>query len=195
MIFEWEQREENKIITKNRKQIRYLNIFNIINISTLLSADAKSAILLSVPSLTRVEGLNFSLLPFSRWFCLVNFLCNVWKGLSYLNFSVSVSLIFNNGQFYLKYYFLHQRNPPSLKGFSEVSIAMSLFSFFTKMLKPLQFFIFITLGRTSESLPKHVLYWPQHTDFTETSFLSTFFKMLFCITVFSMLAIRKPIDI
>ena len=39
---------------KRRKQIRYINIFNIINFLTLLSADAKSAILLRVPSLTKV---------------------------------------------------------------------------------------------------------------------------------------------
>ena len=57
---------------KKRKQIRYLNIFNIINILTLLSADPKSAILLRVPSLTKVEVHNFPLLHFPRWFCLVN---------------------------------------------------------------------------------------------------------------------------
>ena len=47
---------------KKRKQIRYLNIFNIINILALLSADAKLAILLRVLSLTKVEVRNFSLL-------------------------------------------------------------------------------------------------------------------------------------
>ena len=57
---------------KKRKQIRYLNTFNIINILTLLSADAKSAILLRVPSLTKVQVRNFPLLLFPRWFCLVN---------------------------------------------------------------------------------------------------------------------------
>ena len=44
---------------KKRKQIRYFNIFNIINILTLLSGYAKSAILLRVPSLTKVEVRNF----------------------------------------------------------------------------------------------------------------------------------------
>ena len=57
---------------KKRKQIRYLNIFNITNILTLQSADAKSAILLRVPSLTKVEVRNFPLLHFPRWFILVN---------------------------------------------------------------------------------------------------------------------------
>ena len=51
---------------KKRKQIRYLNIFNTINILTLLTADAKSAILLRVPSLTKVEVGNFLWLHFMR---------------------------------------------------------------------------------------------------------------------------------
>ena len=38
----------------------------------MLNADAKSAILLRVPSLTKVEVCNFPLLHFPRWFCLVN---------------------------------------------------------------------------------------------------------------------------
>ena len=49
-----------------RKQIRYLTFL------TLLSADAKSAIHLRVPSLTKVEVPNFPLIHFSRWFSLVN---------------------------------------------------------------------------------------------------------------------------
>ena len=57
---------------QKRKQIRYLNSFNITNILTLLSADEKSAILLRVPSLIKVEVRNFPLLHFPRWFCLVN---------------------------------------------------------------------------------------------------------------------------
>ena len=57
---------------KKHKKIRYLNIFNIISISTLLSADAKSAILLMVSSLNKVEVRNFRLLYFPRWFCLAN---------------------------------------------------------------------------------------------------------------------------
>ena len=70
-----------------------------------------------------------------------------------------------------------------------MSIATSLFSFSTKMLKPLQFFLIIALGGTSQSLPKNIPYWRQQTDVTETSFLSLFFKMLFYIIVFSILAI------
>ena len=91
-----------------RKQIRYLNIFNIINILKLLGAGAKSAILLRVPSLTKVEVRNFSLLIFPDGsFWLVDnllCLCDLWKGRSYVNSNVSVHSIFNNGQFYLKYY-------------------------------------------------------------------------------------------
>ena len=39
-------------------------------------------------------------------------LYDVWKGRSYVNANFSVSSIFNNGQFYLKYYFLRHRNSP-----------------------------------------------------------------------------------
>ena len=70
-----------------------------------------------------------------------------------------------------------------------MSIATSPFSSSTKMLKPLQFFLIIALGGTSQSLPKNIPYWRQQTDVTETSFLSLFFKMLFYIIVFSILAI------
>ena len=42
------------------------------------------------------------------------------------------------------------------KGLSLVSIATSLFSIFTKMPKPLQFFIFIKFGGTCQALPKNV---------------------------------------
>ena len=108
---------------KKRKQIRYLNIFNIINILTLLSADVKSPILLTVSSLTKVEVPNFSLLNFARWFCLVNgqlaMSLRRVKGQPCVNSNASASSIFNNGHFCLKYYFLHHRNPPiPLKRFS-----------------------------------------------------------------------------
>ena len=98
--------------------------------------------------------------------------CDVWKGRSYVNSTVSVPSIFNNGQLY---YFLHYRNPPpssphSLKGFSQVSIATTPFSFFTKMLKPLQFVIFIALGEKSQSLPKNVPYWRQHCRYRDIIF-------------------------
>ena len=44
------------------------------------------------------------------------------------------------------------------KGLRLVSISMSLFSIFTKMPKPLQFFIFIKFGGTCQDLPKNVPY-------------------------------------
>ena len=62
------------------------------------------------------------------------------------------------------------------------------------MLKPLQFFIFIALGGTSQRLSKNVPSSRQQTEVTETSFLSIFFKMLVYITVVSILAIGKHID-
>ena len=80
---------------KKYKQIIYLNIFNIIIILTWLSADAKSAILLRVPSSTKVQVCNFSLLHFPRWLCLVKFQCfclfdiQHWSVLSYVLLSPS----------------------------------------------------------------------------------------------------------
>ena len=54
------------------------------------------------------------------------YLCNMGKGWSYVNTNVSVSSILINGQFYLKYYFLRHRNPPSKRS----AIATSLFLIF-----------------------------------------------------------------
>ena len=146
---------------KKRKQIRYLDIFNIINILILLSADAKPAILLRVSSLTKVEVRNFPLLHFPIWFCLVNgqlamslrrvnqcsclFDIQQWSVLSFiLNTTFSITEI--------------PPIPHSLKRFSYVSTATSPFPFFTKMLKALQFFIIIALGGTSQTLAKNVPY-------------------------------------
>ena len=129
---------------KKRKQIRYLNIFYIVNVLTLLSA--KSAILLRVPSLTKVEERNFRLLHFPRLFCLVNGQLSMSlrrvKRSVICKFHVSDSLIFNNGQFYLKCNFLHHRNPlPSLRYSAKCQLPRLRSHFFTKMLQPLQLFI------------------------------------------------------
>ena len=102
MIFGCERREENNNITRNASRS------DILTLLTLLSADTKSAVLLRVPSLTKVEVRNFPLLHFPRWLCLVH----GQLAMSVINDNVSVSSIFNNGQFYLTYYFLHQRNSP-----------------------------------------------------------------------------------
>ena len=92
----------------------YFNIFNIINILILLSANAKSAVLLKSSVITKVEVCNFPLLHIPRCLCLVNgqlamSLRHVKR--TYVN-SVSVSSIFNNGQFYINYYFLFHSNCP-----------------------------------------------------------------------------------
>ena len=50
----------------------YFNIFNIINILILLSANAKSAVLLKSSVITKVEVCNFPLLHIPRCLCLVN---------------------------------------------------------------------------------------------------------------------------
>ena len=66
MISRWEQREENNNVTRNASRSDYLTLL------TLLKADAKLAVVLKVPSLTKVEVRNFSLLNFPRWLCLIN---------------------------------------------------------------------------------------------------------------------------
>ena len=90
---------------QKRKQIRYLNILHI-NILSLLCADAKSVMLLYAISCCYIfpDG--------SVWLMdILLCFCDVWKGRSYVNSNVSVSSVFNNGQFYLKCYFLCHRNP------------------------------------------------------------------------------------
>ena len=129
MIFGWEQREENNNVTRNSSRS------DILTLLTLLSADAKWAVLLRVPSITKVEvrKVDFPLLHFPKWLSL--FHAQLAMSLRRVKRSVtckcqfSVSLIFNSCQFYLKYYFLRHRNSPS-KRFSWVSIAASLFSIF-----------------------------------------------------------------
>ena len=131
---------------KKRKQIRYLNIFYIVNVLTLLSADMKSAILLRVPSLTRVEERNFRLLHFPRLFCLVNGQLSMSlrrvKRSVICKFQCFWLFNINNGQFYLKCNFLHHRNPlPPLKDSAKCQLPRLRSHFFTKMLQPLQLFI------------------------------------------------------
>ena len=153
---------------KQHKQIRYHNIFSIINILTLLSADAKSDILVRVPSLTKAEVRNFPLIHFPRWFCLVN--GQLFMSLQRVKRSVIRKIqcfcLFDIQQWSVLSQVLlspSQKSPlnPSLKRFSKVSVATSTLSFFTKMLKPLQFVIFVALGGTSQSLPKNIPYWLQ----------------------------------
>ena len=66
MIFGWEQRKENNSTIKNTSRS------SILSLLTLLSADAKSAVLLKVPSITKVEVGRIPLLHFPRWLCLVH---------------------------------------------------------------------------------------------------------------------------
>ena len=93
---------ENEQPYKKLKQIRY---FNIINIAEYRCTSEGSVINQSWSTQFRVA--TFS--QMGNLLCL----CDAWKGRSYTNANVSVSSIFNNGQFYLKYYFLRDRNSPS----------------------------------------------------------------------------------
>ena len=71
-LFLGENKERKMQHYKKCDQIRYFNIFNIINILALLSAEAKLAVLLRVPSLSKVEVFSFPLPHFPRWLCLVD---------------------------------------------------------------------------------------------------------------------------
>ena len=67
---------------------------------------------------------------FNSWTTCLLCLCDVLKGQSYEN-TILVSLIFKNGQFYLKYYFLSQRIP-TLADIHVSANSKSLFSIFIR---------------------------------------------------------------
>ena len=52
-------------------------------------------------------------------------LCDRGKGRLYINSNASVSSIFNNGQFYLKYYFFRHRNSP----LEEIQLSVNCYVF------------------------------------------------------------------
>ena len=115
------------------------------NILTLLSADAKSAVLLRVSSLTKVEVRNFPLLHYSRWVCFVD------GQLAMSLRRVKRSVICKFHCFSLHYSIRVISVLSTTFSVTEIfplkeSIAMSLFAIFTKMLKALQFFIFVAFG-------------------------------------------------
>ena len=64
-------RKTTNNITRNASSSG-INIFNIIDILTLLSPAAKLAVLLRIPLLIKVEVSNFSLLHIPKWLCLVH---------------------------------------------------------------------------------------------------------------------------
>ena len=178
-------REKNNNITRNSSR------FYILTLLTLLSADAKSGLYLRVSSLTKVEVRNFLLLHFpdgSVWF-MDNLLClcDVWKGRSYVNANVSVCLIFNNVEFYLKYYFLRLRNSLSkeyvsykyvckylegnIKSNFYIWIKFVEYSFSVSPRNKTTEFIqcHINFGETSQGGPNCVLEWALHRDVLGTS--------------------------
>ena len=135
-----------------------------------MSADTKSALLLRVPSLTKVEVRNFSLLQFPRWLCFMdNFqcLCDVWKGRSYVNANVTVSSIFKVSFIWSTAFSVieipHRRDPAKC----QLLRLHPPFSF-TKMLKALQVIIFTAFRGTSKGAPKNVPYWRRQTNVTGT---------------------------
>ena len=86
-------------------------------------------------------------------------------------------------------------HPPFLKEFTlSVNCYVSVLIFhqnaktitvsYTKILKPLQFSVFIALGVLSQGLPKIVPYWRQQTGLTKTWFLSIFLKCFSILLLF-----------
>ena len=134
----------------------------------MLIADAKLAVLLRVPSLIKVAVRNFPLLHFPRWLCLVHGQLAMSPRRVKRSFirkcQFSLSSIFNNGQFYLKYYFLRHRVSSSK---CQLLRLCSQFSFI-KILKVLQALIFTHFGGTSQGPPINVSYWLRQTKITET---------------------------
>ena len=101
-----------QVRTKGQKKQHYkkLSQSDISTLLTLLNAHAKSAVLLRVLPLTKDEIGNIPLLNFPKCFQIPKWfmdnllcLCHVGKSRSFINASVSVSSIFNNGQFYIGY--------------------------------------------------------------------------------------------
>ena len=85
-------------------------------------------------------------------------ICDVWKGRSYVNFYVSVSSIFNNGQFYFQYYS-------------------------QKSLLPNTVLYIHSTWRTSQSPPKNVPYCRQQMTSTRRHLWAYFLKC-FSISLF-----------
>ena len=107
----------------------------ILTLLTLLSAVQNQLYFWGFPHYPKLEYAISRCYIFPNgyvWF-IDNFLClsDVWKGRSYVNanVSVSVSSIFSSCEFYLMHCFLRHRNSP-LKRFNCVSIATPLFSVF-----------------------------------------------------------------
>ena len=57
---------------KNNSTARNASKSDTLKLFTLLSADAKSAVVVRVPSSTKVEGCSFSSLHFPKWLCLIH---------------------------------------------------------------------------------------------------------------------------
>ena len=129
---------------KKRKQIKY---FNIINIAKWW---CESAVLLRFPSLTKVEVGNFPLLHFPRWLCLVReqldmSLRHVEKSVQckyqcFCHFDIQKWSVLSS-------VLLSPTQKFSLRRNLATSIAASLFSIFTKILKALQILLFIAFWR------------------------------------------------
>ena len=105
----------------------------------------KSAVLLRVSSLTKVEVRNFPLLHYSRWVCFVD--GQLAMSLRRVKRSVICKFHCLSLQYSIRVISVLSTTFSVTEIFPlKESIAMSLFAIFTKMLKALQFFIFVAFG-------------------------------------------------
>ena len=105
-------------------------------------------------------------------------ICHVWKVWLYTDIKVSVSSIFSNSQFYLKYYFLfHRTNAPLLEEIQLSINSMYLFSIFIQQNMEITIVVYIY----------SILEERTEADVSETSsrhhFWAYFFKMLYGIMI------------
>ena len=164
----------------------------------MLSADAKSAILLRVPSLNKVELRNFPLLHFPRWFCLVN------GQLAISLRRVKRSVICKFQCFWL--FDIQQCSVLSLVLFSpshksplspkenqlSVNCCVFILIFHQNAKTITVLYIYSTWG-TSQSLPKNVPYWQNGLTLPRRHFWAYFLKCFLISLLFSILATGKHI--
>ena len=108
MIFGWEQREANNIIARNSSASDILTY--IADCWCKISCTNEGSVI------NQSCSTQFPVATFPRWLCLVHGQLAISPRRVKRSFirkcQFSLSSIFNNGQFYLKYYFLRHRVSP-----------------------------------------------------------------------------------
>ena len=140
--------ELSKNVCLNRRQFLGEIKLDISTLLTLPSANVKSAVFLRIPSLAKVQIHNFLLLHFPR----SNLICiyNMWKGWSICICQLSLWHS-QTVSFFWIIFFVTEAPPSPLHPWRDLAQCELLrlhFQFsFNKLLKALQFFVFITFWR------------------------------------------------